>query len=356
MNNEERKQKAQALRDELRKNRLKQLEEEAQNGGNGAVSSESSGTGESASGVGESFNPTFGTTVQATRGEISDTPSVSGDVAHNGGGNNSNRRSVEGFTKQSRQRNRRSSEGNSSPPLNQANGSETGSYTSRIGKLETDEEYSVRTDPDEQEAFFSSTRPEDGAISAKVYYKEDYKRIGRTKKYARIDNEADEISIAEYDLLASRKEQERKEREERQREETSQKEHRQRWFKYEGNTLSEEEAKSLLEPLKAVLLDDLTYLDQAIALRNPNFKDREIWGNLNEHEAETLAELWIKGGQKSPTIATSVRVTVEVKSYAAAVAILGPRIALTAQALREAPPRVRKPVRLFRVAEDEHVH
>lgn len=354
MNLEERRAKAQALRDQLREKRKTAEEQEL---GSRTVDAPVSGTGESASGVSESFDSTFGTAVQAPGGTASTTSSNIGDAFAVSRGNSDNRSGSKRLTEQSRQRNRRPDVSDGGSTAHQADGSETGGYRSAIGKLETDEEYSVRIDPEDEEAYFTAQRQGNGPVSSqKVYYKEDYSRVGRTKKYARIDNEADEIGIKEYDALPSRKENERKEREEREREQARQQEHKKRWYKYEGSTLSEEEAKSLLEPLKAVLLDDLTYLDQAIALKNPDFKDREIWGNLNEHEAETLAELWIKGGQKSPALATSVRVTVEVKSYAAALAILGPRIAMTAQALRTAPPRTRKPVRLFRVAEDEHAH
>jgi hypothetical protein len=113
-----------------------------------------------------------------------------------------------------------------------------------------------------------------------------------------------------------------------------------------GGTLTEAEATELYEPLIEVIKDDGGYLDKAIALKNPKVEEEPIWGNLTDDEAQILAELLLKGGRKSPRIAATIRISIEIKSYAAALAILAPRIQMTAIALRTAPQATRPPRRL----------
>jgi len=211
-----------------------------------------------------------------------------------------------------------------------------------VGRIEASEDIPARDFKTEPEASFEAGQTD----RPLPRFKEDYrktKRKGQTV-YLALSDGKQTLSETEYNQLAAKPQA----ASQPEQKETFTGQLKARFS--QGRVLTAREAQELLEPLKEAIKDDGHYLDEAIWLRAPQVKDQEIWGNFDDDEAGLLAELWIKGGTKDPVMATTVRVTVELNSYLAAVAILAPRIHLTAKALREAPRREKKPLRLFRSA------
>lgn len=68
-------------------------------------------------------------------------------------------------------------------------------------------------------------------------------------------------------------------------------------------------------------------------------EERDIWGDVSEDEVSKTVELMLKGGQKNPVMAQTVRSMVDLHVYAVVGAMFAPRIQKTVQALRETPKR-----------------
>lgn len=354
--------KAQEIRENLKKERQKKavLDELVQEIGepDGRIREDASGSQSvsEASGSVVKFsdvaNSTLGTAFQDARREISHNPTIGGIVTGGNGRNRGNRRSIESLDIRPRPINRRPDESNSSVARSSRNTGENEQPAATIGRLETSE---TVLRPDETQANFTPTRQSDGAIpiaqEIEQYYKENYKYNRKLKKFVRTDNEADEIGSEEYDKLPSRKSIEDAEEQAREQAEKQQKseENKQKWYKQNG-VLSSKEAEELYEPLREALKDDGRYLDEAIQLYNRQW-DRPIWGDIDDDETEIVARMMLKQAQKSEKMAFVVRTTVELNSYFAAIAIFAPRIALTAEAIRSAPPRNRRKFTLFRQGE-----
>ncbi len=97
--------------------------------------------------------------------------------------------------------------------------------------------------------------------------------------------------------------------------------------------------------------DDFHYLDEALWLRCPQIKDEDIWGNVDEDECQALAKLLLKKARRSPIAASVVRTAIDTHDYLVVGALFVPRIHRTVQALRAAPKRERKPLKLVRSME-----
>ncbi len=216
-----------------------------------------------------------------------------------------------------------------------------------VGRLVADEQ-PLR--PDKPEAIIE--RQSDGPLPTTC--KEDYRRTQRNGEnvYVLISDPGQIITGDEFRRLKSRKEQETSSKSASSDSKNS-KARIDLGFLTGKGVLTKKEADELYEPLVAVIQDDGTYLDEAIKLKNPN--SDVIWGDITDQEAQILAELLLKAGQKSPIVATTIRISIEIKSYAAAIAILAPRIQMTALALKTVPKREKRPIRLFRPVEEASV-
>lgn len=107
-----------------------------------------------------------------------------------------------------------------------------------------------------------------------------------------------------------------------------------------GSTLTNAEARDLLEPLAAALIDYGGYLDKFLQMRTHSVDMPDIWGDMTEMEANVLARLMIRRGQKNAAAAEVVRNVVHGDDYIQAAIIVVPRVIKTAEALRSVP---RKP-------------
>ena len=194
-----------------------------------------------------------------------------------------------------------------------------------------------------------AARQEDGKIPA-ARYKLDYYKGSKDKRsvYRRKANPDEFISPDEWNLLRERPEPEVFEPpkpEPRQQEKLFGR----------SQVLTDAEIAELREPFTAALKDIGGYTDQGLWLLNPQEKDNDIWGDLQDLEAELLAKHLFIVGKKSPVMAVAIRETVHLKDYAALVAIIWPRVVKTKKLMDSAPPRPRKRRSLFRVVEGSAV-
>ena len=107
-----------------------------------------------------------------------------------------------------------------------------------------------------------------------------------------------------------------------------------------GSTLTNAEARDLLEPLASCLIDYGGYLDKFLQMKTQNPELPDVWGDMTEMEATVIAKLMIRRGQKNAAAAELVRNVVGGDDYIQAAIIVVPRVIKTAEALRSAP---RKP-------------
>lgn len=191
------------------------------------------------------------------------------------------------------------------------------------------------------DAAFAETGQSNGQIHQ---FKEDYRPITRGQykgQYSKITDWRARISAEDYGKLDSRE----------KRESPKQAE-----FTGRGKTLSEKEALDLFEPFTAALMDFGVYADKGLRLSTPLSEDEDIWGNLTQDEAESLAKPLLQWGQRSPEVAFAVRTAVHVKDYAALLVIIGPRVMRTEQVIRQAralPKRPRRKFTFFRPKEPQ---
>lgn len=102
----------------------------------------------------------------------------------------------------------------------------------------------------------------------------------------------------------------------------------------QGNTLSKSEAESLQEPLVNALLREFELLDKALwkfAEGIPQGQlEQPIWSNITDAEMESLTNIMLKLGQKSPAMAMATRAAVDGSDYVNAALLVGPRFMSTA--------------------------
>lgn len=106
------------------------------------------------------------------------------------------------------------------------------------------------------------------------------------------------------------------------------------WFK-ESKTLSKDEVKSLYEPLINALIDDLGYVDQYLWYRTNDISQTPIWSDISREEAETLARIMLRRGERSASAATMVRAVVNGNDYIDAAVIVVPRVIKTADVMQK---------------------
>ena len=104
-----------------------------------------------------------------------------------------------------------------------------------------------------------------------------------------------------------------------------------------GATLSAKEAEELYEPFRAAVKDWFKIADDGLWLRCPQIDGRDIWGNVDDDETESLANVMLKGGQRNPQMAALVRHIINWADYAVVVSMFGPRIQQTVEAMRGSP-------------------
>ncbi len=330
------------MMDEIeRKERAKALREEQRSGRASSASQDS---------IGKRSAPdtTERTTLQIARGKAEPLTPTGGKPAESNRRNRNNRSSTERLAGRSGRSDRRHSQNDGGAADNsetmEREAGQRAEGERSVGRLIADEQ-PIR--PDKPEATFA--RQSDGQIStesATIGTKADYRKrnlFGKGILYIHKESKAT-ISEEQYADLAEGKA--------KASQNSSAESEKPNWWSGNG-VLSATEATELYEPLIECIKDDGRYLDKAIALKNPIVGEEPIWGNLTDDEAQILAELLLKAGRKSPQVALAIRTSIEIKSYAAALMILGPRIQLTAMAIRTAPQATQQPRRfsLFRPVE-----
>lgn len=103
--------------------------------------------------------------------------------------------------------------------------------------------------------------------------------------------------------------------------------------------LSAAEAKEYQEPLAAALIDYGGYVDRYLRTR-AGADMPDIWGDLTQLEADVLARVMIRRGQRNAVAASVVRNVVESSDYVQAIIIVVPRVIKTSEML--VPPRKRR--------------
>lgn len=103
-----------------------------------------------------------------------------------------------------------------------------------------------------------------------------------------------------------------------------------------GPTFSKQEAISLQEPLITALHDELALADKALWNITGDVLQQPIWSDISDKEMESLTNILLKLGQKSPAIATATRAAIDGSDYITAGVILAPRIGKTAQIVKQA--------------------
>lgn len=105
-------------------------------------------------------------------------------------------------------------------------------------------------------------------------------------------------------------------------------------FRKSGSTLTKKEADEYYEPLKAAIIDNGASLDQLIAWKTGKPLTYDIWGNITEFEAESLAKIMIKRGMDNPQAASIVRKFIDSKDYITVCVMMVPRVQMTVEVLR----------------------
>lgn len=264
---------------------------------------------------------------RARSGDTSFAP-TGGQAANRDRQSGSDRSSTRGRALGSRWSRGWSEEGDGGPALDPAATEQNGTTKQRVGRLETDESIlePINLNPD---AIFAQAGQDDGPISPK-YTRIDFRPITRGQFKGQYAHKADwrtRLSSEEWlklDSGASAQPGKASEEPKANR------------FR-SGHTLSEAEARDLFEPFTATLIDFGGYADRGLWLYAPQADGMDIWGNLTTDEAEQLAKPLLKWGQRSPEVAFAIRTSIDIKDYAALLAILGPRINLTVKVMREVP-------------------
>lgn len=121
------------------------------------------------------------------------------------------------------------------------------------------------------------------------------------------------------------------------RDTSDEKPRKERPFPVSTKRLTAKEAEALQEPFRVALIDEIGYIDDYlnIRLRNMGMEEEEVWSNLDADEEEQLCRILLKLGQKSETVATGVRMVIELHDYTALAAIIVPRTIKTAQIMRK---------------------
>lgn len=113
-------------------------------------------------------------------------------------------------------------------------------------------------------------------------------------------------------------------------------------------TLTDSEVDEYQETLTAALEDDFEAIDRYLwgrqRLYTPEEADESpIWSNMTEKEISTLVRVMLKGGKRSPAMATVVRGVIDSRDYIGLVSILFPRSKESFKVMRDThrPPQKR---------------
>lgn len=102
-----------------------------------------------------------------------------------------------------------------------------------------------------------------------------------------------------------------------------------------GKVLSKAEAENLAEPLITAIADEMKLLDTAIWKLTGDELKQPIWSDMTEKELETITNIALRLGQRSPVMATAVRTSIDGGDYINAGIIIGPRFQNTVSLIRE---------------------
>lgn len=101
-----------------------------------------------------------------------------------------------------------------------------------------------------------------------------------------------------------------------------------------GKILSKAEAKELAEPLIAALKDEMEQADRLLWKYTGDPLEQPIWSDVTDKEMESLTNILLKIGQKSPVVATVARTAIDASDYIVAAGVIGPRFMKTVDVIR----------------------
>lgn len=116
-----------------------------------------------------------------------------------------------------------------------------------------------------------------------------------------------------------------------------------------GKTLSSKEASDLRDEFRTSLEDDFTYLDQWLQGKVGD-RNLQVWSNCDDEELDKVTDVFLRGAQRSPILATVVRETVNTHDYIVVGMVFLPRLQETVGVLRKARAANPKPSRWQRTA------
>lgn len=111
-------------------------------------------------------------------------------------------------------------------------------------------------------------------------------------------------------------------------------------FSGSSKVLSTKEAAELKEPLVAALQTEFELIDKILLGYTEDPLQQPIWGDVTEKELESLTNIMLKMGQKSPTAALITRTAVDGSDYVNTAILFAPRFQSSVRVVKEA--RLRK--------------
>jgi hypothetical protein len=116
-----------------------------------------------------------------------------------------------------------------------------------------------------------------------------------------------------------------------------------------GKTLSSKEASDLRDEFRTSLEDDFVYLDQWLQGKVGD-RNLQVWSNCDDEELDKVTDVFLRGAQRSPLLATVVRETVNTHDYIVVGMVFLPRLQETVSVLRTARAKNPRPSRWQRTA------
>lgn len=105
---------------------------------------------------------------------------------------------------------------------------------------------------------------------------------------------------------------------------------------FTGKVLSKTEAEEIKESFIRSLSDELGIVDKALwRIAGDDDLQQPIWSDMTEKELDTIANIVLRLGQKSPVVATMARTSIDADDYITAGLIVGPRFNSTVSLIRE---------------------
>lgn len=110
---------------------------------------------------------------------------------------------------------------------------------------------------------------------------------------------------------------------------------------FTGKTLSKTEAEDLQEQLITAISDEMKLIDTAIWKLTGDPIQQPIWSDMTEKELQTITNIALRIGQKSPVMATAVRASIDGGDYISAGIVLAPRFQTTVEVIKTARKRAK---------------